>query len=239
MIIKLLYSTYFHVIKTFFTVLFSILVLVFGFILLPFKNVRVLFLHYIGKVWGKTILFCGFIRHEVNFKCKIDKTKKYIFAGNHQSSIDIYLYYSYIPVGFRWIAKKSLLNIPFLGWAMYMMGHIFVEREDSKNAMTSLKKAINEVKSGISIAIFPEGTRSKNGELLPFKKGAFFMAKVSAVPIIPVVIKNAYKFAPKNSFLFDPRVRVYLNFLDEINPKEKDLESNFKKSIMSEISIAR
>jgi len=212
-------------------------VLISGFILLPFRKIRVSFLHIIGKIWAKTILFVGFIRHSVSFKENIDRSKKYIFAGNHQSSIDIYLYYAYIPVTFRWIAKKSLLKIPFLGWAMYVMGHIFVDREDSKNAFSSLKKAINEVKSGFSIAIFPEGTRSKDGKLLPFKKGAFFMARASGIPIVPVVIKNAFKFAPKGKFLFDPREKVYLNFLNILNSSSKDLESTFKESLLLEIAI--
>jgi len=223
------YSIYFHFIKILSTVFFSSAILFVTFITFFLSKEKKEYLGYtIGRSWGKTILKITGIKIKTNINFSPEEGKNYIFAGNHQSSFDIYLLYSMIPIQFYWLAKKSLFKIPFLGWAMKFQGHIGVERENSSKAAESLKKAINRIKSGISIAIFPEGGRSQDGTLQPFKKGAFALARLSQTDIVPVLIKNACLIAPKGKFLIHRKHTVLLNFYPAISGKDKEAEKKLR-----------
>lgn len=123
----------------------------------------------------------------------IDKKQSYVFAANHQSAFDILVVYGYLPYIFKWLLKAELKKVPFLGQACQAAGHIFVERSNPIAAKQSMQKAVEQLKNGISVVIFPEGTRTKTGKLGKFKRGAFLLAMELKLPIVPITIKGSYE----------------------------------------------
>lgn len=152
------------------------------------------------KFWAKTILFIAGIKVEIEGLENIEKKKSYIVVANHLSMFDIPTTMAYLPVKLRMIAKKELSRVPVFGWGMLSLGHIFIDRQNRDKAVRSLDKAMERVKKRkISIMIYPEGTRSPDGEIKIFKKGAFVIAIKSELPILPVTISGSHEIMPKNS----------------------------------------
>jgi 1-acyl-sn-glycerol-3-phosphate acyltransferase len=102
----------------------------------------------------------------------------------------------------RFLAKKSLLWFPIFGWVMYFSGHILIDRQSAQSALRSLKKTPSLLKKGISIVVFPEGTRSPDGEVKEFKRGAFLLAQHSKFPVVPVSIIGTYEMLPRHGWCF-------------------------------------
>ena len=113
-----------------------------------------------------------------------------IYCVNHQSAMDIPVLFVNLPVQFRFVAKRSLFNLPFMGWHMRRSGHIPVDRDRPHEAMKSMKKVAQEIREGKSVLLFPEGHRSRNGQLLPFKAGSFYIAILAGVPIVPITVNG-------------------------------------------------
>lgn len=131
--------------------------------------------------------------------------KPYIFAMNHQSMFDIPVAFVAIPVPLRFVAKKVLRSIPFLGWYMRATGMIFVDRRDREQAVRSLDHACGLIRAGKCVLAYPEGTRTQpGGPILPFKKGPFVMAIQAGVPIVPVAIEGSAAVLPRNSVRVTP-----------------------------------
>lgn len=161
--------------------------------------------HRIGRVWGRSILAVSGIRVFVTGVERIAVDQPYIFMANHQSNLDIPVLLGHLPVQFRWLAKAELFRIPVFGRAMRGAGYISIDRSDRKAAFQSLQQAAEKIHRGFSILIFPEGTRSLDGSLRPFKKGGFIMAIGAGVPIVPVAVRGTYDIMPKNSMLIRPK----------------------------------
>ncbi|MCS6915389.1 MAG: lysophospholipid acyltransferase family protein [Myxococcales bacterium] len=136
----------------------------------------------------------------------------YVFVMNHQSMFDIPAAFVAIPVNIRFVAKKVLRAVPFLGWYMMSTGMIFVDRRNREQAVRSLEQACAKIRSGISILAYPEGTRApQDGPILPFKKGPFVMAIQAGVPIVPVAIHGSSRLLPRDSLRVTPGpVRIIL-----------------------------
>jgi len=148
-----------------------------------------------------------------------------VFILNHQSNADLFLAAKLIQKDATGIAKKELQNYPIIGQMMQAAGVIFIDRKNREKAIEAMKPAVDVLKNGTSIIIFPEGTRSYDYKLGPFKKGAFHMAMQAGVPLVPIVIKNAHDVMPRGSNLFRPTA-VEVNVLPPIpteNWKVKDL----------------
>ena len=128
----------------------------------------------------------------------------YVFAANHRSNFDIFALVSVLPGRFLWVAKKSLFQIPVLGQALSRMGSISVDRDNLRSAVQSLDRATAIVKRGVSLIIFPEGTRAMSRELLPFKKGVFIMAIKAGQPIVPVSISGTRFIQPRGTIRMRP-----------------------------------
>jgi 1-acyl-sn-glycerol-3-phosphate acyltransferase len=159
----------------------------------------------LGRFWTWMILKIGRISLKVDGLNHLDRHQSYIFMVNHQSNIDIpVLIQSLSGFQLRLIAKKELLWIPFFGWAMWASKHIIVDRADRLSAVRSLQTAKNRLKAGISIVVFPEGTRSRNGKLLPFKKGGFLLATQTNTPVVPVTINGSYATLPVGAWRVNP-----------------------------------
>ncbi|HSP18578.1 MAG TPA: lysophospholipid acyltransferase family protein [Myxococcaceae bacterium] len=119
-----------------------------------------------------------------------------IYVMNHQSSLDIPAAFAILPVDLRFIAKHTLRKVPFLGWYMSWTGMVFVDRSNSTQAVGTLNAAADRVRGGISLLAYPEGTRSRDGTVLPFKKGPFVLALQAGVPIVPVAIQGSLEVMP-------------------------------------------
>ncbi|MGE5256558.1 MAG: lysophospholipid acyltransferase family protein [Hyphomicrobiales bacterium] len=160
--------------------------------------------HWIARVWGRSILAVSGIRVLVAGAERIDVNRPYIFMANHQSNLDIPVLLGHLPVQFRWLAKAELFKIPVFGQAMRGAGYISVDRANRQAAFESLQEAREKIRSGCSIVIFPEGTRSLDGSLKPFKKGGFVMAIGAGAPIVPLAVRGTYRIMPKNTWLIRP-----------------------------------
>jgi 1-acyl-sn-glycerol-3-phosphate acyltransferase len=130
---------------------------------------------------------------------EVDWSQPHIFLMNHQSNFDIPIAFAVIPVNIRFIAKHVLKWIPFLGWYMAGTGMIFLNRSNPREAMRGLKLAGERIRAGSNILAFPEGTRSKDGRILPFKKGSIALAVEAGVPIIPIAIEGTRGMLPPGS----------------------------------------
>ncbi len=146
--------------------------------------------HACARAWSRLSLRTSGIRVRVEGLENIPAEKAAIYCVNHQSAMDIPVLFASLPVQFRFAAKKSLFDMPFMGWHLRRSGHIAVDRAKPLEAMKSMKKAAQEIRDGKSILLFPEGHRSRDGQLLPFKAGTFFIAILAGVPIVPVTING-------------------------------------------------
>jgi 1-acyl-sn-glycerol-3-phosphate acyltransferase len=156
-------------------------------------------IHRVANLWAKILLFICDTKVKVIGKENLLLGKPQIFMANHQSDFDILIALAYIPVQFRWIAKKELFNIPIFGAAMRSAGYIEIDRHNREKALQSLDEAALRIRKGKSIMTFPEGTRSRDGEIKAFKQGAFHLAIKTGVPIVPVSIIGSGQIMPKRS----------------------------------------
>lgn len=172
---------------------------------------------YAARYWGKAILWLTPARVKVLGLQHIEENQSYVVVSNHQSTYDIFAVYGHLPLDFRWVMKKELRKVPFVGLACKSMGHIFVDRFNSQKSIAALKQARQELVGGVSVFFFPEGTRSNGKSLKPFKKGAFKMAKDLGLPILPLSIANANQVMPSNGFKIYPGA-IDMTFHPPIDP---------------------
>jgi 1-acyl-sn-glycerol-3-phosphate acyltransferase len=161
--------------------------------------------HKVAQSWGRSILWVSGVRVRVVGAERMDPAAAVICMSNHQSNFDIPVLLGYLPVPFRWLAKAELFKIPVFGRAMRGAGYIPIDRSDRPAAIESLRQAAAAIRGGVSVVIFPEGTRSPDGALKPFKKGGFVMAIEAGVPIVPVALRGTFDIMPKNRLLIRPR----------------------------------
>jgi 1-acyl-sn-glycerol-3-phosphate acyltransferase len=156
--------------------------------------------HYFARYWSRFIFAGVGIHAKVSGLKNIPKDRAVIFAANHQSTMDIPAMFGYLPVQFRIMAKQILFMVPFLGWHLYMSGNIPINRKDARQAFGSVFKASNLIKRGISLLVFVEGTRSRDGKLHRFKRGSFTLARKLNVPVVPVAIKGSFELMPADAW---------------------------------------
>ena len=161
--------------------------------------------HLVARAWARSIMFVSGIRVTVRGMENVPKTGPSIFMANHASLADIPVLLAFLKVQFRWLAKAELFKIPILGRGMKGCGYISIDRSDRKSAFDSLKKAAETIRNGVSVMIFPEGTRSKDGHIQEFKKGGFVLALDAAVPIVPVVVHGTANILPKGTMRVHPQ----------------------------------
>lgn len=160
--------------------------------------------HKVGRIWAKCILALSNIKVTVKGLSNLDPGGPYIYMPNHMSNLDIPVLQAYLPVQFRWLAKAELFKIPIFGYAMKRAGYISIDRSDRKSAIESLNTVAKIIRDGVSVVIFPEGTRSSTYDIQPFKKGGFFLAVDSGAPIIPVIIHGTGRIMPKKQISIKP-----------------------------------
>ncbi len=159
---------------------------------------------FLQSLWVEWLLRTNGIRLRVDGLENLKKDQSYILVSNHASILDIPALISAAPFPVRFLAKKSLLWFPIFGWALYFSGHILIDRQSAQSALRSLKKAPSLLKKGVSIIVFPEGTRSPDGEVKEFKGGAFLLAQHSKFPVMPVSTIGTYEMLPRHGWCFWP-----------------------------------
>ena len=150
-----------------------------------------------GKYWSKFICTILFIPIEIKGRENIDKNKSYVFVANHQGAFDIFLIYGYLHRNFRWMIKKSLRNIPFVGKACESAGHIFVDRSGPNKIKQTILSAKKSLINGVSLVVFPEGARTFTGHMGYFKRGAFQLANNLELDIVPLTINGSFNILPR------------------------------------------
>jgi 1-acyl-sn-glycerol-3-phosphate acyltransferase len=155
---------------------------------------------------------------------------------NHQSNFDIPVLLGRIPIQFRWLAKAELFKIPIFGRGMRGCGYISIDRSNRKSAFHSLKEAARKIRDGVSVLVFPEGTRSTDGKIIPFKKGGFVLAVDAGVPIVPIVISGTHTVMPKGRLLIESRdvvmqILAPIDTSDYTRKTKEDLMEKVRKSI--------
>lgn len=159
----------------------------------------------IARAWARMLLRVSFVRLRIEGLEKIDPKGSYVFVANHLSYMDTPSILAAIPVQFRFMAKKGLFKIPFLGYHLSRAGHISVPRDNPREAVKSMTEAGRIIRErGISILIFPEGSRSANAKLQPFREGAFYIAINAGVQVVPVAISGSEKVLPFGSGTVSP-----------------------------------
>ena len=171
--------------------------------------------HLLARLWANSILWVSRVKITVSGGEKLDSGRSYIYMANHQSNADIPLLLGRLPVQFRWLAKAELFKIPIFGRAMAGVGYISIDRSNRKSAFTSLEQAAATIRNGTSVMIFPEGTRNRDGKLLPFKKGGFVLSVDSGVPIVPIIIRGTRDIIPKGHLMIRP-APVTMEILDPV-----------------------
>ena len=174
-------------------------------------------LHVFSTFWGLQYIWMNPLwRIHYTGKENVDKSKTYIIICNHQSYLDICTLYK-IPMVFKWVSKIEATRIPFIGWLLPMHGDILIKRGENKSSRKMMAECGKWIKLGVSISIFPEGTRSADGKIDQFKEGAFLLARVNKLPILPVVIDGACDMLSKKGLLLGGRTTLQMRVLPEIS----------------------
>lgn len=197
-----------------------------------------------AKKWGKKVLKIVGVQLDIKGLENINHSQSYIFVANHSNLFDIPIMQATIPNDFRIIYKKELERIPFFGLVLKKSPYISTRRDASKTTMGSIEQALYQVRKGASVLVFPEGTRSKDGSLGSFKRGAFLLAFHSGKPIVPITIIGSNQIFPSGKFEFNPvKVRVIIDKpieVPEIETKSEEIRvMNSIHSIINENIITR
>lgn len=189
--------------------------------------------------WSRSVLWLLLVPIKVTGRENVDSNQSYVFVANHQSFLDVFAVYGWLPNNFKWLMKKELRKIPFVGTACAVAGHIFVDRSNPRAAMESLTYIKAQLHDGISTVIFPEGTRTKTGEMGRFKQGAFKIAMDMDLPVVPISLSGFFDAMPRNKFYVKPFSRVALHIgkpidisqFNDINEAMTELHTQVKNGI--------
>jgi 1-acyl-sn-glycerol-3-phosphate acyltransferase len=157
-----------------------------------------------ARGWARTILFVTGVRLSVLHPERLAGGQSAVLAANHASMADILVLFAALPVQIRFLAKRSVFRVPFLGWGIRAAGFVPVDRGDPRRGQEAVDSALQRLKGGRSVVVFPEETRSRDGELLPFKKGAALLAIRAGLPLVPVSIVGTHRVLPPGSLKSSP-----------------------------------
>jgi 1-acyl-sn-glycerol-3-phosphate acyltransferase len=156
--------------------------------------------HWVSRAWSRIVLPVVGVRIRVRGMEHLQPGRSYIYVSNHASMIDIPVVSAGVPDELRIVYKRELEKIPVFGWGLRMGNYIGIDRGRSPEARRSLDEAVEKIRNGASVLMFAEGTRTADGKLQPFKRGAFHLAIRSGVPIVPLTINGSFGIVPKHSF---------------------------------------
>lgn len=157
--------------------------------------------YYPAHIWSKLFCILSFVRITIKGRDNVDSGTQYVFVANHQGAYDIFSIYGYLGHRFKWMMKKSLEKIPLVGYACLKAGHIFVDNSSSSALLSTMRAAENQLKDGVSLVVFPEGSRTKDGHIQRFKRGAYQLSREFQLPLVPITIDGAYKVMKRTAIL--------------------------------------
>lgn len=187
---------------------------------------------HVARLWGRGVLWASGVRIEAQFGTDLDPTRQYVFMANHRSLFDIPALLASLPGQTRFLAKKSLFQIPIFGWALKAGGFITIDRKNLGSARESFAQAVSRLRAGTSVLVFPEGTRSTVEHLLPFRRGGFLLAIKSGLPIVPVGIGGSREVQGKRSLLIRPGT-IWVHYGEPIERNE--LVVSQKQNLMNQV----
>ena len=189
--------------------------------------------HRIARRWAKVALLATGVKVKVEGLEQNPGKGPYIFMSNHQGGYDIFALHGHLPFDFKWLAKKELFSIPFFGWTLTAAGYISIDRKGTRDTVRAMNEAAQKIRDGMSVVIFPEGSRSPDGSIQPFKKGGFTLAIKSKVPIVPVAIVGSREIMPKGRFIVAPG-KITIRIGPTIETKELGLQD--WKALMGKVA---
>jgi len=181
------------------------------------------FSFYPPAIWSKLMCLFALCPVKVVGKEKLNKKQSYVFISNHQGAYDIFLIFGHIGQPIKWVMKQSLRKIPFVGFACEKAGFIFVDNSSPQAAARTIRLAEEKLKKGASIAIFPEGSRTRTGKMGAFKKGAYQMSLDLKLPIVPITINGSFDIMPIGTHSINPsKMELIIHDpipMDDIHPE--------------------
>jgi len=157
--------------------------------------------YYIPCIWARIFCLLTLVKVNVVGRENISKGQSYVFVANHQGAYDIFAIYGYLGHNFKWMMKKSLEKIPLVGYSCKVSGHIFVDNSSPSAVKETMETAEKRLAGGMSVVVFPEGSRTRDGKLHRFKRGAYMLATEFNLPVVPITIDGAYDVMPRTSLL--------------------------------------
>jgi 1-acyl-sn-glycerol-3-phosphate acyltransferase len=215
------------------TLIFSALAVIFSVLVSPRFASRV-----VASTWGRILAWLTPVLVAVEGVENAHHDRRYIVVCNHQSAVDILVVYGWLKLDLKWVIKQELRKIPAIGIGCEKVGHIFIDRENPNDARQAIKETLDRLGNGIGILFFAEGTRSPDGKLLPFKKGAFRIAIEQQLPVLPVTVIGTRDILPPKSLKpFPGRARMMIHPALETDGMStlqiEDLMNRTKKTISS------
>ena len=198
---------------------------------MPFHGGGYLF-HALARGWAHTVLFvCGVKLHTAGLE-NVDFTRSYVYVSNHASMFDIPAIIAGIPDQIRIVYKKELEIIPLFGWGLRWGSYIGIDRRKGSDAVRSLEEAAEKIRNGASVLLYAEGTRTLDGKLQPFKRGAFNLAVKAGVPVVPLIVNGSFHILRKRSVVIRPgRITLTLERPITINGSGKEMEMKLLEDV--------
>ena len=200
------------------------------------------FSFYPGMLWSRITCYLALCPVKVRGRENLKKRQSYVIVANHQSAFDVFLMYGFLGVPIKWMMKIGLAKIPLVGAACRAAGFIFVDHSTPRAAQRSVDEAKHRLKDGASLAVFPEGSRTHNGKMNRFHKGAFQVAYYQHLPIVPVTINGTFKILPIGALITKPyRMEMVIHppiFVDETTLADKGGLQNIADEVKNIIASA-
>ena len=203
--------------------------LVMGFVeilCLPIDRHRGRLFHALARFWARTVLAICRVRVRVKGVENLERGRSYVYVSNHASMFDIPAILASVPDQIRIVYKKELEVVPFFGWGLKWGHYIGIDRGRGSKAMQSLEEAIGKIRNGQSLLLYAEGTRTLDGKLQPFKRGAFNIAVRAGVPVVPLTVNGSFRIMPKGSIIIHPgNVEIVLGkpiLIDSLSGREAE-----------------
>lgn len=186
--------------------------------------------YYPAHIWSRCVCTLWGVKVIVKGRENIDPSTSYVFVANHQGAFDIWSIYGYLNHDFKWLMKKELEKIFLVGYACKRAGHIMVDDSSVSGIRTTIEESEKMLRGGMSLVIFPEGSRTFDGKMIPFKRGAFMLAAEYRLPVVPITIDGAFERMPRTTYNVTPG-KIILTIHKPIFPGEKGFNT---KKLMAE-----
>lgn len=162
--------------------------------------------YYPAHIWSRCVCTLWGVRVKVTGRENIDSNTSYVFVSNHQGAFDIWALSGYLDHNFKWLMKAGLEKIFLVGYACRKAGYIFVDDSNLRSIKETISEAEKTLRDGMSLVIFPEGSRTWDGKMIPFKRGAFMLASEFKLPVVPITIDGSFKAMPRTTYNVTPTV---------------------------------